>query len=822
MPSKTRQKDTPTRRPSLSSARPPTIKRRRLDPPPQSSQATLPFAPPPPAAAPPAPEATQLPPDATQQPPERETESTPSSDDLPEEKETLVARRYSIPAKERLLFEPNWQLLQGGKYRHRPRTKRSTGDSRISWIFKHGAEVEKVKSDGRFGGRYWVCKHCNDANVKQQPYGCRSTSSAAYHLLKAHLLGPHGPIKEPKQQQQQTLECLYSKVGSSIAELWQQKFVNWIVHDDITFHQAESPFLRDLLLHSSSSSEIEGLLPRANTVRAWILRAFKTRQVDVKASLQEARSRISISFDSWTAPNDTMLLGIVGHWIDKSNQLRHALLALTPLEGHSGEEDLAPALQQCIDYYSISNQLGAFQMDNAENNDTCLRSLAARYSIDTDEQRLRCFGHVVNLVVKALLFGEGLSAFKKELDGATDLNQYKVWRKKGAIGKLHNLVVYITRSGQRTLAFNKAQEEIADGVVEVCRTLRLQKDTGVRWNSVFKMIRRALKLEQALTLYCARWQRPKDSQYNLKDDILDQQDWEELRHFKELLKPFYIVTQRLEGYGNEGSYGVVWEVLPAFDYLFNKLAKFEEEVNAQPELFTDYYTSCISAGFIKLRQYYELTDRSSIYRAAVALHPGKRFLWFERQWTAQEGGHREVKAAKDAVRLLWRRHLDTLELSSDNLLPSLALVPSPPPALKDESEDDDYTAAFGSYVPAVSKDKPEDKEGELERFLRATLDISGYEERPLAWWQVHGILLYPTLAILAFSLFATPGMSAECERAFSQAKKMVTEERYHLKSDIIEADQCVKSWLRSGLVDGKAAFELLARTEPSPVTIDSE
>ena len=102
------------------------------------------------------------------------------------------------------------------------------------------------------------------------------------------------------------------------------------------------------------------------------------------------------------------------------------------------------------------------------------------------------------------------------------------------------------------------------------------------------------------------------------------------------------------------------------------------------------------------------------------------------------------------------------------------------------------------------------------------MDISGYEERPLAWWQERGILIYPTLAILAFNLFSTPGMSAECERAFSQAKRMVTEERYHLKSDIIEADQCVKSWLRSGLVDGKAAFELLARTEPSPVTIDSE
>ncbi|KYG40740.1 hypothetical protein M433DRAFT_31056, partial [Acidomyces richmondensis BFW] len=58
---------------------------------------------------------------------------------------------------------------------------------------------------------------------------------------------------------------------------------------------------------------------------------------------------------------------------------------------------------------------------------------------------------------------------------------------------------------------------------------------------------------------------------------------------------------------------------------------------------------------------------------------------------------------------------------------------------------------------------------------------------------------WPTLARLALDLFAIPGMSAECERAFSQTKKMVTEERYNLKADVIEADQCLKSWLRNNI-----------------------
>jgi hypothetical protein len=47
-----------------------------------------------------------------------------------------------------------------------------------------------------------------------------------------------------------------------------------------------------------------------------------------------------------------------------------------------------------------------------------------------------------------------------------------------------------------------------------------------------------------------------------------------------------------------------------------------------------------------------------------------------------------------------------------------------------------------------------------------------------------------THARVAYGLFAVPDMSAECERAFSRVKKMITEKRYRLRGDIIEAEQC--------------------------------
>lgn len=72
------------------------------------------------------------------------------------------------------------------------------------------------------------------------------------------------------------------------AQRWQQKFVNWTIADNITFSQVASDHFRDLLLHSGP--DIEPMLPKANTVKAWILRAFQER----RAMQSRASSKLAV------------------------------------------------------------------------------------------------------------------------------------------------------------------------------------------------------------------------------------------------------------------------------------------------------------------------------------------------------------------------------------------------------------------------------------------------------------------------------------------------------------------------------------------------
>ena len=74
---------------------------------------------------------------------------------------------------------------------------------------------------------------------------------------------------------------------------------------------------------------------------------------------------------------------------------------------------------------------------------------------------------------------------------------------------------------------------------------------------------------------------------------------------------------------------------------------------------------------------------------------------------------------------------------------------------------------------------------------------------PLQWW-IHKLEAhpnqFPTLGRMALTLFSAPAMSAECERVFSRAKQLITDERSRLRPATIEANELQKDWLRKGLV----------------------
>jgi hypothetical protein len=57
----------------------------------------------------------------------------------------------------------------------------------------------------------------------------------------------------------------------------------------------------------------------------------------------------------------------------------------------------------------------------------------------------------------------------------------------------------------------------------------------------------------------------------------------------------------------------------------------------------------------------------------------------------------------------------------------------------------------------------------------------------------------PAMQQMAYDHLSIPAMSSEIERAFSGAKLNLPASRNQLRPDILEAQECVRRWLKAGL-----------------------
>ena len=119
-----------------------------------------------------------------------------------------------------------------------------------------------------------------------------------------------------------------------------------------------------------------------------------------------------------------------------------------------------------------------------------------------------------------------------------------------------------------------------------------------------------------------------------------------------------------------------------------------------------------------------------------------------------------------------------------------------------DSEDKDYLRHQELTTPASNRSrKRREIMDKLDQFFKEDPITLNLCLDPLAWWLFnHATVNFSILQKLAMDVFTMPAISSECERVFSQIKKVVTNERNRLKADTIEALECQKHWLRQRAV----------------------
>ncbi|KAJ0136148.1 Uncharacterized protein HZ326_20836, partial [Fusarium oxysporum f. sp. albedinis] len=339
-----------------------------------------------------------------------------------------------------------------------------------------------------------------------------------------------------------------------------------------------------------------------------------------------------------------------------------------------------------------------------------------------------------------------------------------------------------------------------EGSIE-CLYTRVLVDGGIRWNSAYAMIERALKLRHAIDLFFLNYNHI-GKEYDISQDMLTPQDWIDLEHFLGILKPFKDLTKRMEGRANkaglEGSHGSLYETIESLDVLFKELQEAGKFADNHPEVVSTYYSYAIDAARVKLEEYFGLTDATPAYRCAVALHPANKFTYFELEWSHNK---QWISEAKRVVREVYAQYEEAAAKTGtigaqpqEEVIDDNDVVLDPLQQARKRRQRLAATAASGSRGNKRIK-----LTSELDEFMARANKADVEVEDPLEWWVCHASD-YPILSKMAFDLFSCPAMSAECERVFSQTKKAITDERNRLKSDTVAALECQKHLLRTGML----------------------
>ena len=258
------------------------------------------------------------------------------------------------------------------------------------------------------------------------------------------------------------------------------------------------------------------------------------------------------------------------------------------------------------------------------------------------------------------------------------------------------------------------------------------------------------------------------------------------------------MTKTIEGNadkdGAEGGHGAIWETIKIMDFLFLKFKTAAAETEFEEE---SHFKAGIDCGWKKLEDYYLRTDETPVYRAALALHPSYGYDYFERHWKRAMNKPTWFREMKDAVSEFFDEYRVEHELNVEEDEAEVDSDQEDIPAANEYS-------AFGKRSLASTRSKSR-KRGrvlsELDKFqTRTVFDEDLDVKDPLEWWHRRG-KEYPILYKMAVDLFSIPGMSSECERIFSSAKKVITDERTRLSPETVEMDQCLKHWILRGLFD---------------------
>ncbi|KAM4067485.1 ribonuclease H-like protein [Hirsutella rhossiliensis] len=591
--------------------------------------------------------------------------SEPLSSPSPSNRSDLIGRvEYSSlpPASSQGTSLPTTPSPRPREWAKWPGFERYTGgqDTR-AWWQQYGYRVED-RSTSRQGNRLkWICADCFARGFKKKSdfcFVCSTGAAIKKHLRNAHgILAPNdvaGGVRASSLDGRPIThfigadfnnphdQFLVSKLrGRFNSKGLRVLLLDWITYHNLPFDIVNTERFQRLLLYGNPLLDATHI-PSGKTLLRMLESEYRGAVGPVTEVLRTARSQVHFSFDGWSSKSYTAFLGINAQFIDHDFAQHRILLGLRPLSGKHNGASLADEVADTLAFWQVNNPdtVGYFTLDNAANNDTCMEDLAFEHGFSPGERRIRCAAHILNLCVRAMLYGSKRENFAAIVaaDGDDLDDDEEEYSQNGAPGMLHNIGLQLRNTQLYEQFLQSQRKESGHGT-----TLHWAFNNATRWNSDMRMMERALRLRPALNTFFNdvqnRWEteglcdrtKPAVLQYRLSA-----YDWKVIGVLVKLLKPFEIANKQLQGSGVPGgrsTCGSFDEYFPVFEILLDHLeSAIEGTIFEEVEDPVTREKKDVELGWKKLHKYYSRLT-SAAYVGAVVFNPAKKWRLLDQLWS---------------------------------------------------------------------------------------------------------------------------------------------------------------------------------------------
>ncbi|XP_062511236.1 E3 SUMO-protein ligase ZBED1-like [Corticium candelabrum] len=462
-------------------------------------------------------------------------------------------------------------------------------------------------------------------------------------------------------------------------------------------------------------------IPSRKTFTQRVLPALYVKVKESVATVVSLAEWYAITTDCWTSCANNSFIGVTFHTISNDWQLQHLVLENVELPDKHTAENLAASLEDILKQWELdSTKLSGATVDNAANIQKAVADILKW-------KCLGCFGHTINLCVKA------------------GLKQQQI---QVALARCSRLVKFFRKSTVAANLLTKKQAALESPVH------KLVKDVETRWNSTYDMVQRIIEQQGPVCATLVELKRldllPKEEDFTLLEQLVN------------VLKPFRDVTIQVQG----EQYVTISIIRPLLHHLTENVLQLQE---TDSSVIKNMKRNMVS----NLGSRYQSLSISNLLDCACFLDPRFKSLPFMSEDNRKKLHTFVLEEAIDHYESL---NSDTEPAASEEKNEDQLPLPK-----KHKSE---LGQLLGDMFTNLSQAKQVTSRDKAENVLQKYLDepCLNIDENALKWWEQNSSR-FPAISKIAQRLLCIPATSTPAERLFSTAGNIISSKRANLDPD---------------------------------------